>query len=366
MTISECILQQQSQDLPFVIYRKPNTTQVLGFTQSNRSAHHPNDTSDAGFLFAPFSETHPTLLIPGTHPLTLGVDLSPSPEVTLDTLQSATERQRYIDLVDKAITTIKGTELQKIVLSRKQELPHQKSISQLLHDLLAVYPSAFVYCWYHPETGLWMGATPERLLSQKYQTITTMSLAGTKHYENTTAVTWGAKEREEQQLVTNSIVSRLTPWVEALEVGELHTHRAGKLLHLKTDIKATLLKDGASISDIITALHPTPAVCGLPREQAKEFIYHNEGYDRKYYTGYLGEFGVPQDLSRAGHRKNVENLAYMARGRHSNLFVNLRCMEVSKTTASVYVGGGITAASIAKNEWMETVHKLGTMSRVLA
>ena len=365
MTISHCIENQYTQDLPFVIYRKPNATQLLGFVQSDRTTYHPNAVNNAGFVFAPFSNTHPSMLIPGEQPIRLEADLSPSPEIVFKAPQSVSQRQDYLDLVNKAIAAINTSDLQKVVLSRKQNVPHQKSISQLLHDLLAVYPSAFVYCWYHPKTGLWMGATPERLLSQKYQTITTMSLAGTQPYQDTTAVDWGAKEREEQQLVTNAIVSRLAPWVENIEVGELHTHRAGKLLHLKTDIKARLLEDGASISDILAALHPTPAVCGLPRARAKDFILQYEAYDRKYYTGYLGELRVTQDVSRARHRKNVENLAYTARQTQSDLFVNLRCMEVEKKMAKVYVGGGITAASIAENEWMETLHKLSTMGRVL-
>ena len=81
-----------------------------------------------------------------------------------------------------------------------------------------------------------------------------------------------------------------------------------------------------NIGDIIKTLHPTPAVCGLPRNLAKDFILQNEDYHRSYYTGFLGEL-------------NFKN-------QQSSLFVNLRCMEISGETASIYVGGGITKESI--------------------
>jgi isochorismate synthase len=95
---------------------------------------------------------------------------------------------------------------------------------------------------------------------------------------------------------------------------------------------------------LIDALHPTPAVCGLPKESAKEFILENEGYDRSFYTGFLGEL-------------SVEN--------RSNLFVNLRCMQVKDATYYIYIGGGITSASVPEKEWEETVAKSKVMLRVL-
>ena len=97
-------------------------------------------------------------------------------------------------------------------------------------------------------------------------------------------------------------------------------------------------------------MHPTPAVCGLPRNNAKDFVLKNENYHRSFYTGFLGEINMED--------KNLNS-------KNSSLFVNLRCMEIRNEKASIYVGGGITKDSVAKKEWEETVSKSKTMKKVL-
>ena len=99
---------------------------------------------------------------------------------------------------------------------------------------------------------------------------------------------------------------------------------------------------------LVDLLHPTPAVCGLPKEAAKQFILENENYNRSYYTGFLGE------LNMGLQNKN-----------DSHLFVNLRCMEIEKNEAYIYVGGGITKESNPEEEWEETVAKSNIMLKVL-
>ena len=91
-------------------------------------------------------------------------------------------------------------------------------------------------------------------------------------------------------------------------------------------------------------LHPTPAVCGLPKEEAKQFILDNELYNRDFYTGFLGELNLKGQ---------------------TNLYVNLRCMQLKDNRISIYVGGGITADSNAENEWEETVIKAKVMKNAL-
>ena len=85
-----------------------------------------------------------------------------------------------------------------------------------------------------------------------------------------------------------------------------YTARAGQLVHLKTDFYF-LLKNTDNIGNLLQELHPTPAVCGLPKEDAFRFILENEGYDRSYYSGFIGW------LDTEGH---------------TDLYVNLRCMEI--------------------------------------
>ena len=97
-------------------------------------------------------------------------------------------------------------------------------------------------------------------------------------------------------------------------------------------------------------MHPTPAVCGLPRDLAKDFILENEDYDRSFYTGFLGELNI--NSSKLNKQK-------------TELFVNLRCMSVDDYKARIFVGGGVTKDSIAKKEWQETVSKTQTIKKVL-
>ncbi|MFB1039347.1 MAG: chorismate-binding protein, partial [Polaribacter sp.] len=104
------------------------------------------------------------------------------------------------------------------------------------------------------------------------------------------------------------------------------------------------------LEELIRALHPTPAVCGLPRELARTFLFENENYDRSFYTGFLGELNLQDSKDTA---------------KSSALFVNLRCMRIQNNKAAIFVGGGITKDSDAANEWEETVFKAKTMKRML-
>ena len=197
--------------------------------------------------------------------------------------------------------------------------------------------------WVHPRVGLWMGASPERLISISQNKFKTMALAGTQRYINSINVIWKEKECQEQQFVTDYILENIKLSINAIQVSEAYTVQAGNLLHIRTDISGEL-KSCSSLDNLVASLHPTPAVCGLPQKNAVKFISENETYDRSYYTGYLGEL-------------NIEN--------NVNLFVNLRCIQLINNTASIYIGGGITKDSNAKNEWKETVSKAEVMKKVL-
>ncbi|WP_299213468.1 chorismate-binding protein [uncultured Dokdonia sp.] len=363
------ITQQFDDALPFVAYRKPESKYLHSFYQEEDTVHHIKDFTESGFAFAPFDNAQKASLIPDTHHIqceygTASISQNASDIVLPE--EEVFQRNAHIELVQKAIAKIQEGVLKKVVLSRKRTF--QNSLSNpiaVFKKLLQTYPTAFVYVFYHPKIGLWLGATPETLLEVKNRTVYTMSLAGTLKYAPDAAVSWGSKEKEEQQLVTDTIASRLKPLTKDLVVGKTENHLAGNLLHLKTVISASLDESNVSLQDVITALHPTPAVCGLPVEEAKTFIIEYENYDRSYYTGFLGELNLKSETNRSKTRRNVENLAYRSVKKNTHLFVNLRCMESTSTGTQVYVGGGITAASIPEAEWEETQYKLQTMGKVL-
>lgn len=193
-----------------------------------------------------------------------------------------------------------------------------------------------------------------------------MSVAGTKKAEKTEPPVWTSKEIDEQQIVTDAIEAALEGKVEHLRITEVRNYRAGNLWHLKTDISGVISTGTtSSLKNIVVSLHPTPAVCGLPKEGAKNFILAHEHYDREFYSGFLGELNLKSKKTRSANRRNKENQAYNVVKKETNLFVNLRCMRLSKSLASLFVGGGIVKDSNSESEWEETQHKSQTMLRVL-
>ncbi|WP_372794343.1 isochorismate synthase, partial [Lutibacter sp.] len=252
--------------------------------------------------------------------------------------------ENHIQLVQKGIDFLKNSNTKKVVLSRMEMLEIEKvDVINTLKKILNSYKNAFVYLWFHPHIGLWMGASPEQLISVSQNKFETMALAGTQLYKDATNVIWKDKEKQEQQFVTDYILENIKNSIDVIKVSEAYTVKAGNLLHIRTDISGEL-KATSSLGNLVASLHPTPAVCGLPKEKAIKFILENEAYHRTYYTGYLGEL-------------NIDN--------STSLFVNLRCMQLNKNTASIYIGGGITMDSNAKNEWEETVSKAEVMKKVL-
>ncbi|WP_435254514.1 chorismate-binding protein [Tenacibaculum sp. A30] len=346
MSIFSNIKEALKQQLPFVAYRKPNTSLLKGWFQQNATLITSENYSESGFIFAPFDSREKAILIPENQSTYF------EEEVSIDSISSnnninhtpdTSSEENHIQLVEKGIQAIENNQFKKVVLSRKEKVKLPEfNLIETFQKLLNSYPTAFVYVWYHPKVGLWLGATPETLVSIQGTNFTTMSLAGTQVYIDTTNVSWQPKEIEEQQFVTVYITDKLSNYCSEITTSDTETIKAGNLLHLKTIINGTLKTDNATL---INTLHPTPAVCGLPLEASREFILNTENYHRSFYTGFLGELNI--------------------NFKESNLFVNLRCMEVENNTVNIYVGGGITRDSNPIKEWQETVAKTTTMKKVL-
>ncbi|MBD0777701.1 chorismate-binding protein [Maribacter sp. ANRC-HE7] len=356
--------EQLSNALPFVVYRKPNRKEIHAILQKDDVVHHTSDFSEKGFVFAPFAKQSPVILLPYDEQLTAPIP-SDNPFVMggLDTLESvAQDKEYHLLLVARGIQEIHKGGLDKVVLSRKMEVDCPSAPLEVFQRLLATYDTAFCYLWYHPKVGMWLGATPEILLRTSNNSLTTMSLAGTKPFVEGVRPTWGKKELEEQRLVTDYILRALQDKVSNIRESEVESSQAGNLWHLRTRITA-VYKD--NLRAIIEALHPTPAVCGMPLQPAQRFIAENEQYDREYYTGFLGELNLRQEISRAKSERNQENKSYKVIKTATELFVNLRCMKLTDSKATVFIGGGITRDSDPEKEWQETVAKSNTILRVI-
>lgn len=380
----EQITIQLSANLPFVAYRKPNTTTIKAMLQHNDALYSLVDFSESGFVFAPFDSREVTYIMPLEHSKIIDVEFvaddllehdihKKSVSANVVNVNSEVDKQSHIKRVVDCIETIKSGICSKIVLSRREQLEYlENDPITIFKRLLNRYPTAFVYIWYHPKVGLWLGATPETLLSITGNQLKTMALAGTQSFEGSTEVVWEEKEREEQQIVTDFIVERLKSAVDnseglnnTIKVFGPKTVQAGNLLHLLTEISMPLKPEPQLLKSILDAIHPTPAVCGFPKERAKTYIIDYEGYPREFYSGFMGELNVKETISRNTNRRNIENNAYSSQKTVTHLYVNLRCMQIKDQELYIYVGGGITKDSNAEAEWFETVHKSIIIKSVL-
>jgi isochorismate synthase len=263
--------------------------------------------------------------------------------------------------VAEAVRAMQAGQFWKVVLSRTKTLDfaEQPDITVLFDRLCATYPSAFVSAVFLPDgTGgapaqVWLSATPERLVSvDAAGTFRTVALAGTQsaytpegELKRTADALWSQKEIEEQALVSRYIIGcfKKIRLREYLEEGP-KTAQAGNLMHLCTqytvDTKAVNFPQLGTV--MLRLLHPTSAVCGMPRSEALRFIQTHERHDRGFYAGFIG----PVNMQQA-----------------SELFVHIRCMKIEGQTATLYAGAGLTEDSDPQKEWLETEMKCQTLLR---
>lgn len=262
-------------------------------------------------------------------------------------------KQVFSDLVNEAVDEIQRGTFEKVVLSRTKIIGRERTfdVAHAFQNLCSLYNNALISFVSVPEAGSWLGASPELLVSvQDKRIFRTTALAGTQAYSHGVdmrSVAWTQKDIEEQALVERYIISCF----KKIRLREYDEHGprtvvAGNLIHLKSDftvdMEATNFPTLGSV--MLQLLHPTSAVCGQPLDTALAFIRKRENYDRQFYTGYLGPV-------------NFQN--------RTDIFVNLRCLQVLQDKLILYAGAGITQDSIPEKEWEETALKLDTLLKVI-
>ena len=255
--VFEKITQHLRQNLPFAAYNKPNSKKLIGIFQNNDSLHQIKDFNEKGFVFASF-DGDDMILIPQNQSQVLVADFesitNAKPTLSMDGIEDENSKLKYTALVQKAINAIQNGDFGKVVLSRKEtvSLPDFK-LDVVFQKLLQTYPTAFTYCFFHPKTGLWLGAFSEQLIRVKNQNLHTMAVAGTQLHQENEPVVWGNKEKAEQQFVTDFIVDSLNDYVSDRKISEPYTMKAGNLLHIKTDIEAAL-NEPSNLKEVIAML----------------------------------------------------------------------------------------------------------------
>ncbi len=246
-------------------------------------------------------------------------------------------KEEYLKQGEKLVAAIQNLGIQKTVLSRieTQDFDSEKALD-LFYLLEKEYPTAFVYCFFDEILGTWLGASPEILFQLHGNSGFTIALAATKKSDDQSV--WNQKEIMEQAFVTDFIEESLSViGVKDLEKNDTYEQQAGPVKHLKTDFSFSI--GALSAFEILKALHPTPAVSGLPQSISMELIESLEKHQRELYAGYIGSV-----------EKN-----------EASIYVNLRCCQLSEGKIHLYLGGGYTKDSDPQHEWEETENKSKTI-----
>lgn len=335
---------------PFALYRLPGEQQIHCVSCATDKVALETGMpfpSAPGFIFYPFQpdkESPACFIGADIHFSCLYCDVAQK-EITAEyqfdiqgSANSETPEKIYCDKVKEAIGVIKEGKLKKVVLSRVQYIEEvSKSPIAAFVELCGMFGPAFLSLVYIPGKAMWLTVSPELLISSNREGIKTAAVAGTKKLTGS----WTEKEINEQKLVTDYIKKIIEKHGSEIKVSAPSDIIAGSVVHLKTSFSARL---DSGFWDLVMELHPTPAVCGIPKNDALKFIAKTELHSRKYYSGFLGPYHIDGE---------------------THFFVNLRCAELMPGKANLYVGGGITADSAPAAEWDETAMKANTLLPVL-
>lgn len=374
---------------PVALWRLPNDTHTrlcLSIKTDSAYVGLPpalEATAPAGFAFFPFwdSDHNPPLFLPAdlffdlAYPEEIQVSATAAarlPElrqrfsalpdtaelpwhVSKQPAPATASQQEYEALVAAGVAAIESGVVRKVVSSRavRRPLPAGFDALAAFEELQERYPNAFVSLVSAPGVGTWLGATPEVLAEiDEQQVFRTMALAGTQPLlpgMKPATARWAHKDLEEHAMVARYIVNcfKQLRLREYDEQGP-RTVAAGQLLHLRTDFAVHLdqVPFPTLGTDMLRLLHPTPAVGGVPKQPALDFLRKHERYDRAYYAGFLGPVNLPETGV-------------------SRLYVNLRCLQLRPEEAILYAGTGLTIDSEPAREWQETELKLRTVSAIL-
>jgi menaquinone-specific isochorismate synthase len=245
-------------------------------------------------------------------------------------------------MVAAARDELRRGSVRKVVLAREVVVSSDRPLSRqaVLSRLRRAYPSCMLYAH-----GGFVGATPELLVSRVGDIVRSHPMAGTvaRSADPTTdarlaaALLSSAKDREEHRITIDMVHDTLLPYCSYLdEEAEPSVVVMANVQHLATMVEGRLSAPAASVVELMTALHPTPAVCGSPRDDALEMISRLEGFDRSRYAGPVGW------VDAAGNGEWA---------------VGIRCAEIDADRARLFAGVGVVADSDPAAELAETQAK---------
>jgi isochorismate synthase len=271
--------------------------------------------------------------------------LDAAPRRALRRLPTADEKRRWAARVEEVSKRIAANELDKVVLARRRTMRTRAPLdaAAMLAAARSRRPTCTSFCIHAGETSFF-GSTPERLVALDGERFRSGALAGSAPRSRDrveddrlgAALLACAKNRREHDLVVEAVRAALGPVAASLEVADRPTLvRLPEAQHLSTPIYGRLAGD-ATVLELAARLHPTPAVCGVPREAARQVIEQQEP-GRGWFTGAVG---------------------WMAPSGSGELAVALRSVLIDGRDATLWAGAGIVRGSSAETELAETEAKM--------
>jgi len=254
------------------------------------------------------------------------------------------DREEWSRMVERAVERIDAGDLRKVTLATPLEvdLRDDLPLPAVIERLRRTYPDCYRFLVQPTEDAGFFGAPPERLVRLSGRAVETEALAGSAARGETPADDAALADRlrdsgkidEEHLLVVEAIRDWLEPMGE-VTVGERTVRKLTNIQHLQTPITARLDRD-AHVLSVLDALHPTPAVGGLPRPSALSFIRETETFDRGWYAAPVGWFDAAGD---------------------GEFTVAIRSGVAGGRRATLFAGNGIVADSDPDEEWAEVQPK---------
>jgi isochorismate synthase len=256
-------------------------------------------------------------------------------------------REAWRSRVERALTGIRRGSLEKLVVSRRLVFGSDR-------EPFSPRASAWQVGRAIGRTGfsvstdggksVFIGATPETLLKVEDGTVTTHALAGTRERSATLEeFLASSKLAEEHTFVSDGLVGKLRPFVSNLRPGPLRVRRSGSVAHLETPLAGDL-RQGVDPLQILSDIHPTAAIGGLPQRAAQQALRQIEPYSRGWFAAPLG---------------------WLAGNTNMHSAIAIRSLWVSAERAVALAGAGIVRESVAEEEWLETEDKFDNMRAVI-
>lgn len=351
----------------FSIYKLPSSNEICFILQTDTQAHLFENFFELtdktkGFVISPFSISSnnpiviisPNIVIKGEENILkfLNTEFSDkeyikkSPNVSKPLDIGLDSYSKYKSIFEIFHDKVLNGSVSKLVLSRTKDFLKKEnfSIASVFEKALDLYSDNFVYLCNTLESGAWLGCSPEILLSGKGNHWKTHALAGTQKIGgDQNDIAWDNKNKQEQTIVFDYVQEKLRQVGVTAKNNITETILSGNLAHLRSEFMFDL-ENAEQIAKVLTMLHPTPAVCGYPKDIALDIINTNEDHDRSYYSGFIGPYNIDTK---------------------TDLYVNLRCMQIFSKTLRLYAGGGIMPQSEVELEWQETEYKLQTIAAII-